>query len=435
MPDTTDPSLTSFVDVPSDSHFPIQNLPYGVFRPHNGDLPRVGVAIGDRVLDLSALQSRELFDHPQIAERHPFSQPSLNAFMSMGPDVWQFVRTRLSELLREGSALHDDSGLRERALFDRARIEMMLPAQIGDYTDFYSSEEHATNVGTMFRGPENALKPNWKHLPVGYHGRASSVVVSGTPVRRPCGQTRPDDDQPPVFGPTRLLDFELEMGFFVGPGNQLGENIPIERAADHIFGMALVNDWSARDIQGWEYVPLGPFLGKSFATTVSPWVVPMAALEPFRQAGPQQDPEPLPYLRSGRDAAYDIQLEASLTPGGGNSNGNGGGQGKTICRTNFSHLYWTAEQQLAHHTVNGCNARPGDLLASGTISGPTEDSYGSLLELTWRGENELDFPGGTTRTFIEDGDRLTLTGWAESDDGYRVGFGECTGDVLPARDC
>lgn len=428
--DTTDPALESFLDVASDSHFPIQNLPYGIFRPHASDMPRVGVAIGDRVLDLSALESHEGFDHPQIAERHPFSQPALNTFMSMGPDAWQFVRRRISELLREGSALHESTSLRERALFDRESVEMLLPAQIGDYTDFYSSEEHATNVGTMFRGPENALKPNWKHLPVGYHGRASSVVISGTPVRRPCGQTRPNDDEPPVFGPTKLLDFELEMGFFVGPGNARGERIPIERASDHIFGMALVNDWSARDIQGWEYVPLGPFLGKSFATTVSPWVVPMAALEPFRQSGPAQDPEPLPYLRSERDGAYDIHLEASLAAGGDNSDG----AAQTICQTNFGYLYWTAQQQLAHHTVNGCNARPGDLMASGTISGPTEDSYGSLLELTWRGENPIQLPGGGERTFLEDGDRLTLTGWAEGD-GYRVGFGEATGEVLPAEGC
>lgn len=424
--ETTDSSLTSFIDVAGDSHFPIQNLPYGVFRPHSGDMPRVGTAIGDRVLDLSALESRDLFDHPQIAERHPFAQPALNTFMAMGAEAWQFVRRRLSELLREGSALHEDGNLRERALFDRSAVEMLLPARIGDYTDFYSSEEHATNVGTIFRGPENALKPNWKHLPVGYHGRASSVIVSGDAVRRPCGQTRPDADAPPVFGPSKLLDFELETGFFVGPGNRRGEAIPIERASDHIFGMTLVNDWSARDIQGWEYVPLGPFLGKSFATTVSPWVVPMAALEPFRCAGPAQDPEPLDYLRSGRDAAYDLHLEAALTPSGG--------EGKTICRTNFRKLYWTMQQQLAHHTVGGCNARPGDLMASGTISGSDESSYGSLLELTWRGENPIALPGGATRTFLEDGDRLTLTGWAEGD-GYRVGFGECTGEVLPAEGC
>jgi fumarylacetoacetase len=418
----------SFLDVPADSHFPIQNLPYGVFRPHDGDMPRVGTAIGDRVLDLSALESRQLLDHPHVAERHPFSQPSLNTFMSMGPDVWQFVRRRLTELLQDGSELHEHSDLRERALFERESVEMLLPAQIGDYTDFYCSEEHATNVGTMFRGPENALQPNWKHLPVGYHGRASSVVASGTPVRRPCGQTRPSDDEPPVFGPTKLLDFELEMGFFVGPGNRLGESIPIERAPDHIFGMTLVNDWSARDIQGWEYVPLGPFLGKSFATTVSPWVVPMAALEPFRQSGPAQDPQPLDYLRSRRDGAYDIHLEAALAPSGGS-------EAQTLCQTNFGYLYWTIQQQLAHHTVNGCNTRPGDLMASGTISGPTEDSYGSLLELTWRGEHPISFNGGQTRTFLEDGDRLTLTGWAEhEEDGYRVGFGECTGEVLPATE-
>ncbi|PSQ82175.1 MAG: fumarylacetoacetase [Bacteroidetes bacterium QS_8_68_15] len=424
----------AFLDVPSDSHFPIQNLPYGIFRPQEGVMPRVGTAIGEHVLDLSALESRELFAaHPQIAERHPFSQPSLNTFMSMGPDAWQFVRWRLTALLQEGSALHESAELRERALFDRddpdGGVEMLLPAQIGDYTDFYSSEEHATNIGTMFRGAENALKPNWKHLPVGYHGRASSVVVSGTSVRRPCGQTRPDDDEPPVFGPTKLLDFELEMGFFVGPGNRLGESIPIERASDHIFGMALVNDWSARDIQGFEYVPLGPFLGKSFATSVSPWIVPMAALEPFRTSGPEQDPTPQDYLRSDREGAYDIHLEAYLAPAGA-------GEAQTICRTNFGHLYWTAQQQLAHHTVNGCNTRPGDLMASGTISGPTEDSYGSLLELTWRGENPISFSGGTERTFLEDGDRLILTGWAEhEEDGYRVGFGECTGEVLPAEEC
>lgn len=421
----TDPSLTSFVDVPAGSHFPIQNLPYGVFRPQEGVMPRPGVAIGPEVLDLSALQSRALFDHPQIAERHPFSGPTLNTFMAMGPDVWQHVRERLTELLQEGSDLHEDANLRERAFFDREDVAMLLPAEIGDYTDFYCSEEHATNVGTIFRGPENALNPNWKHLPVGYHGRASSVVPSGTPVRRPCGQTRPDDDEPPVFGPTKLLDFELEMGFFVGPGNRLGENIPIDRAADHIFGMALVNDWSARDIQGWEYVPLGPFLGKSFATTVSPWIVSMAALEPFRQAGPEQDPEPLDYLHTDRDGAYDIHLEASLTPAGGTA--------KTICTTNFGYLYWTFQQQLAHHTVGGCNVRPGDLMASGTISGPDPGSYGSLLELTWRGENPIPFEGGSERTFLEDGDCLTLTGWAEHDDGYRVGFGECTGEVLPAQ--
>ena len=429
MPDaTTDPSLTSFVETAADSSFPIQNLPYGVFRTQTGGMPRVGVAIGDQVLDLAALESRTLFEHPQIRARHPFAQPTLNTFMAMGPDVWQAARQTISRLLRsDTSMLQGNASLRERALFAQREVQMLLPARIGDYTDFYSSKEHATNVGTMFRGRENALKPNWVHLPVGYHGRASSVVASGQPVRRPCGQTRPDDDAPPVFGPTKLLDFELEMGFFVGPGNVLGESIPIERAADHIFGFVLVNDWSARDIQGWEYVPLGPFLGKSFATTISPWVVPAAALEPFRTAPPAQSPAPLSYLQAEDDYTFDIHLKAALQTDGMDAP-------HPICRTNFRDLYWTPHQQLAHHTVGGCNVRPGDLLASGTISGASEDSYGSLLELTWRGQHEIELPDGSTRTFLEDGDRLTLTGYAQGN-GYRVGFGEATGQILPAQGC
>ncbi|RMF61864.1 MAG: fumarylacetoacetase [Bacteroidetes bacterium] len=421
---TTDPTLRSFIDVAPESHFPIQNLPYGVFRPHPKAAPRIGVAIGDHVLDLSVLEAAGLFDHPALRARHPFSEPALNAFMAMGPDVWHAARARISHLLRADTpTLRDDADLLEQALHPRHDVELLLPAHIGDYTDFYSSKEHATNVGTMFRGKENALMPNWVHLPVAYHGRASSVIVSGVDVRRPCGQTKPDDG-PPRFGPTRLLDFELEVGFFVGPGNRLGEPIDVRRAADHIFGFVLVNDWSARDIQKWEYVPLGPFLGKNFATTISPWVVPMAALEPFRCAGPPQDPEPLPYLRSEPDRAYNIHLEVALqaepmeTP-------------HTICRSNFRYLYWNVCQQLAHHTVNGCNVRPGDLMASGTISGPTEDSYGSLLELTWRGTRPLHLPGGLTRTFLADGDRVVMTGWAQGR-GYRIGFGEAVARILPA---
>lgn len=429
MPDsTTDPSLSSFIDVPADSHFPIQNLPYGVFRPHAGSAARVGTAIGDYILDLAVLEEEGLFEEKAIRVQRPFSQGSLNRFMEMGRPLWDDARQAISHLLRaETPTLRDDEALRERAFYRRDEVEMLLPAEVGDYTDFYSSKEHATNVGTMFRGKENALQPNWTWLPVGYHGRASSVIPSGWDVRRPCGQTRPNDDEPPQFGPTRLLDFELEMGFFVGPGNELGEPIPVAQASDQIFGMVLVNDWSARDIQGWEYVPLGPFLGKSFATTVSPWVVPLQALEPFRCEGPAQDPEPLPYLQSEGDWAFDIHLEAALQTEGMEAP-------HTICRTNFRYLYWSICQQLAHHTVNGCNARPGDLMASGTISGPTEDSYGSLLELTWRGENPLHLPDGTERTFLEDGDRLVLTGWAEGD-GYRVGFGEASGRILPATAC
>uniref|UniRef100_A0ABI7ZPT5 Fumarylacetoacetase n=1 Tax=Felis catus TaxID=9685 RepID=A0ABI7ZPT5_FELCA len=294
----------------------------------------------------------------------------------------------------------------------------------GDYTDFYSSRQHATNMGIMFRGSENALVPNWLHLPVGYHGRASSVVVSGTPIRRPTGQMRPDDAKPPVFGPCKLLDMELEMAFFVGPGNNLGEPIPISRAHEHIFGMVLMNDWSARDIQKWEYVPLGPFLGKSFGTTISPWVVPMDALLPFAVPNPEQDPKPLPYLRHDRPYTFDINLSVTLK-------GEGMSQAATICRSNFKYMYWTMLQQLTHHSVNGCNLRPGDLLASGTISGPEPESFGSLLELSWRGTKAIDLGNGQTRKFLLDGDEVIITGHCQGD-GYRVGFGQCAGKVLPA---
>jgi fumarylacetoacetase len=304
-------------------------------------------------------------------------------------------------------------------------VAMHLPAEIGDYTDFYSSREHATNVGIMFRGPENALMPNWLHLPVAYHGRASSIVVSGTPVRRPKGQLKPDD-QPPVFGASRLLDFELEMGFFVGPGNDLGTSIKADEAGDAIFGFVLVNDWSARDIQKWEYVPLGPFLGKNFATTISPWVVPLDALEPFRVQGPVQDPTPLEYLQTAGEWAFDVDLEVAIRPAGTSEE-------ITVSRSNAKHLYWNVCQQLAHHTSGGCNTRPGDLMASGTISGPDAGSYGSLLELTWRGARPLDLGDGSEYRFIRDGDAVVLRGWAAGA-GFRIGFGEASGEVLPAAE-
>jgi fumarylacetoacetase len=305
-----------------------------------------------------------------------------------------------------------------------ADVEMLLPVEIGDYTDFYSSRDHATNVGAMLRGPDNALMPNWLHLPVAYHGRASSVVVSGTDLKRPCGQTRADTAPAPVFGPSRSVDFELEMGFFIGPGNALGEPIPIERAENHIFGVVLVNDWSARDIQKWEYVPLGPFLAKNFGTSISPWVVTLEALEPFRVAGPRQDPEPLAYLRPPCGAAYDIHLEVSLQAAGSL-------EPVRICASNLRSLYWNFCQQVAHHTCNGCNLRTGDLLATGTISGRTPESRGCLLELTMAGRNPLLLPGGRRRSFLEDGDRVTMTGWCQGA-GYRVGFGEVTGKLLAA---
>ncbi len=425
---TTDPSLRSFLPVPPESHFPIQNLPYGVFRPRRGGTARVGAAIGEMVLDLAVLERERVIDvavpGKQAAETL-FNRPSLNAFMACGRPVWTKVHERLSQLLRHDEPrLRDDAALRREALIPMADVEMLLPVEIGDYTDFYSSRDHATNVGAMLRGPDNALMPNWLHLPVAYHGRASSVVVSGTDLKRPCGQTKSDTAPFPTFGTSRSVDFELEMGFFIGPGNALGEAIPIERAEDHIFGLVLVNDWSARDIQKWEYVPLGPFLAKNFGTSISPWVVTLEALEPFRVAGPKQDPEPLPYLRSPRDAAYDVHLEVLLQTAELEDP-------IRICSSNLRNLYWNFSQQVAHHTCNGCNLRTGDLLATGTISGPTPDSRGCLLELTRGGRQPLTLPHGRTRGFLEDGDRVTMTGWCEGQ-GYRVGFGEVTGKLLPA---
>ena len=425
MSTTIDSRLRSFIDVKKDSHFPIQNLPYGVFRKKTGGTARIGVAIGDWVLDLSVLENAGFFNTPHFHGKQYFSQSSLNKFMAAGKPAWQEARQIISRLLREDEpTLRDNQTLREAALLSMNQVEMLLPVEIGDYTDFYSSKEHATNVGTMFRGKENALMPNWLWIPVGYHGRASSVVVSGTPVRRPVGQTKPDDAAKPVFGPSRLLDFELEMGFFVGPESRLGEPIPIDKTMEHIFGMVLVNDWSARDIQKWEYVPLGPFLGKNFATSISPWVVTMDALEPFRCAGPLQDPAPLPYLQSSEDRAYDIHLEVLVQSERMD-------KPSRICRSNFRYMYWNICQQLAHHTISGCNVRPGDLMASGTISGPTPDSYGSMLELTWRGSKPLLLGKDETRTFLQDGDTVIMTGWCEGD-GYRVGFGAVSGKILPA---
>jgi len=427
--------MTPFLDIDPDSGFGLENLPYGVFSTDK-EPPRVGVRLGEYVIDLSVLESHGVVGVPGAGRQPIFDNPSLNAFMALGPDVWESVRSHLQELLStEGSpALRDAETLRQRAVVPLADVTMHLPARVGDYTDFYSSRQHATNVGTMFRGPENALMPNWLHLPVGYHGRASSVVVSGTDVVRPSGQQKPDDDAPPVFGPSKLLDIELELGFFVGPGNELGEPIPVEEARRHIFGFVLVNDWSARDIQKWEYVPLGPFLGKSFATSISPWVVPAAALDPFRVDGEPQsaeagNPDPLPYLRQTEPRSLDIDLSVALET---SAMREAGTEAAVVARSNAKNLYWSPEQQLAHHTVNGCNARPGDLMASGTISGEEKGSYGSLLELTWRGSEPIDLPGGETRTFLRDGDRVVLSGEA-SRDGRRVGFGEVSGTIRPAR--
>ncbi|MDZ7772541.1 MAG: fumarylacetoacetase [Balneolaceae bacterium] len=429
---TNDPELESFVDVDPQSHFSIQNLPYGVARPKSGETeppgePFICTAIGDFVVNLAELEAAGHFDGPELEGTKVFHSSTLNRFMSLGRPAWREARVTLSKLLSAGEpVLRDNEGLRKRVLIPRREVEMELPVNIGDYTDFYSSEQHAFNVGTMFRGPENALKPNWKHLPVGYHGRASSVVVSGTGLHRPNGQTIPPDSEQPVFGPSKLADFELEVGFLTGGGNLLGEPIPVERAREHIFGLVLVNDWSARDIQKWEYVPLGPFLAKNWATSISPWIVTLDALEPFRIEGPAQDPEPLPYLKGADKSHFDLSLEIWLQ-------GEEMEEPHRISQSNNKYLYWSIDQQLAHQTVTGCNVRPGDLYASGTISGPSEDAYGSMLELSWKGERPLKFPNGEERTFLEDGDTVTMTGWGEGA-GYRVGFGEVTGTVLPAKD-
>lgn len=407
----------SFIEVPVASHFPIQNLPYGIFSKQDGK-KRVGVAIGEYVLDLSALQEEG------ILEGSYFQSDSLNAFIATGRSEWRKVRAVLQELLDENSTqLRDNQKLRDSVIVPQKNVSMHLPVSIGDYTDFYSSKEHATNVGTMFRDPKNALLPNWVHIPVAYHGRASSVVVSGTSVRRPCGQTKADEAELPSFGPCRLMDFELEMGCIVGKENSLGEPVPVEQAHEHVFGMVLVNDWSARDIQKWEYVPLGPFLAKNLATSISPWVVTLEALEECRVAGPKQDPEPLPYLKQNGEWAFDIELEVKLKT-------ERMGEYSSIAKSNFKYMYWSICQQLAHHTSNGCNLRVGDLLASGTISGPTPETYGSLLELTWRGTKPIQLSSGEERKFLQDGDSLLLTG-SSVRDGYTIGFGEVEGTILP----
>lgn len=415
----------SFIEVSPDSHFPIQNLPYGVFSTQENLRQRIGVAIGDKILDLSVI--KHLLTGPLLSNcQHVFDKPTLNDLIAQGHRVWTETRQRLQQLLSVNcSELKGSADLMSRAFIPMESAMMHLPASIGDYTDFYSSIHHATNVGIMFRGKDDALMPNWKSLPVGYHGRASSVVISGTPIRRPLGQTKPDDAKPPVFGPCRLMDFELEMGFFTGPGNKLGNPIPIDKAHENIFGMVLLNDWSARDIQKWEYIPLGPFLAKNFGTSISPWVVTMEALKPFTVSNFQQDPAPLPYLQHNDNYNFDINLEVSIK-------GEGMVSPFTVSRSNFKYMYWTMKQQLAHHTVTGCNIRPGDLMGSGTISGPTDESLGSMLELCWKGTRTVSLGDGGSRKFLLDGDEVIMTGYCEAN-GCRIGFGECIGKVLPAH--
>lgn len=417
------PALKSFIESAQGSDFPIQNLPYGAFSMPGETQARIGVAIGHFILDLAAIEAAGLL--PAAGGQKVFDKPVINDFMALGPAAWSATRLAISELLRhDNPRLRDDAALRQRAFVPRAQAHLHLPVRVAGFTDFYSSREHATNAGIMIRGPENALQPNWLHIPIAYNSRASTIVESGTPVYRPKGQIKPPDG-PPIFVPSRRLDFELEMAAIVGTPTRMGHMISVEEAQASIFGFALLNDWSARDIQAWEYVPLGPFLAKAFATTLGQWIVPAEALEPFRVNGPRQDPEPLPYLRQPAKMNYDINLEVDLRPGGSNSV-------STISRTNFKYMYWSSAQQLAHHTSSGCAMSVGDVLGSGTISGPEKGMYGSMLELAWGGKEPMTLEGGVTRTFLEDGDVLTMRGFAQGN-GYRIGFGECAGEILPAN--
>jgi fumarylacetoacetase len=423
--DPNDPVLRSWVPSSASGDFPIQNLPYGLFR--EGGPAHPGVAIGDFVLDLRALAAAGLFA-PSVANAPAlFAEPSLNALAASGRATWRALRARLSELLAEGNRELLEAGIAERALVRRDAVEMLLPLAIGDYVDFYSSLEHATNLGKILRPGSEPLLPNWRHLPVGYHGRSGTVVVSGTPVVRPAGQRKSPDVAAPDFGPSRMLDFELEMGFVTGNGPGLGVPIAIEHASDFIFGAVLVNDWSARDIQAWEYQPLGPFLGKSFATSISPWIVSLEALEPYRVRGPAQEPEPLEYLREREPRSLDVALEVNLASDGMVRSG---APPQRISRGNMRSLYWSMAQQLAHLTSNGATIRAGDLCASGTISGSDPSSYGSMIELTWRGAQPLTLSDGSTRGFLEDGDRVTMRAFCENDARPRIGFGEVSGTVL-----
>ena len=414
----------SWVRVAPGSEFPLENLPYGVFDSHGE--AHIGVAIGDAILDLHQAAAAGLFDgavSPAVLQA-----PQLNVLLAAGREAWTAVRSRVQALLAENAPLLDGRN-RDALLVPRADARMRLPVHVGDYVDFYSSIEHATNLGKLFRPDGEPLMPNWRWIPIGYHGRSSTIVVDGTPVLRPSGQRKPPNEAVPTFGPSRLLDIELEMGFVTGPGNRMGSPIPIEAARDHIFGLVLVNDWSARDIQAWEYQPLGPFLGKSFATSVSPWLVTLDALEPYRVAGPAQEPQPLPYLRTSEPWNYDIQLFVELQTAKMRADG---AAAEIVSRSNFKYMYWNMAQQLAHASVNGTAVRPGDLYASGTISGPDPGSYGSFIEMTWRGTKPLRLESGEERAFLEDGDTVTLRGICEAPGKPRIGFGSVSGTILPA---
>lgn len=414
--------MKSFITYDSESDFSIYNIPFGVAFIAE-EYPTCVTRIGDTVVDLAMLYDAGYLDNLGL-EENVFEAMVLNPFIELGKEVTVPVREHIQKLFLEGSDLSKDTDLQANAFFDLKDVQMMLPVHIPNYTDFYSSIEHATNVGKMFRDPENALLPNWKHLPVGYHGRSSSIVSSGTAIHRPKGQTKPADSDKPVFGPSKRLDFELEMAFITNTYTELGDSVTTENAEDHIFGMVLFNDWSARDLQKWEYVPLGPFLAKNFGSSVSPWIVTLEALDPFRVAGPIQDPEVLPYLKYEDEKNFDINLQVGLMPQDSEET--------VICNSNFKYMYWNMAQQLAHHTVNGCNIEVGDMYASGTISGKDENSYGSMLEISWSGQKPVKLKDGQERSFIEDYDTVTMRGWSEKD-GKRVGFGEVVTQILPAK--
>ena len=415
--------MDSWIEIKPDSDFSLHNIPFGIgIIPGSG--PRICTRIGDKVVDLSIMANLGYFNR-EIYKDSEFTASTLNGFISKGREAANAVRLSIQNCFLNSNYSQSEAEIfLQHILYDASEIQMLIPLQIGDYTDFYSSIEHATNVGIMFRDPANALLPNWKHIPVGYHGRASSIVVSGTEIHRPKGQTKPADASLPVFGPTKQLDFELETAFIIGKENTLGESLTTDEAENNIFGMVLFNDLSARDIQSWEYVPLGPFLSKNFASVISPWVVMMDALEPFKCAGPVQEPEVLPYLKFTGKRNFDINLEVLIKPDDCDE--------VSVCKSNFKYMYWNMSQQLAHHTVNGCNMRVGDLCGSGTISGPEPGSYGSMLELTWKGTKPFEMPNGTERKFINDNDTIIMRGYAEKK-GMRVGFGEAVVRILPSK--
>ncbi len=417
------PSLTSWINVEANSDFPIQNLPFGIYSDANTKHHACS-AIGTYIIDLYELAQLGFFKNLNI-NKEVFNNAFLNDFMELGKDTTRAVRDRLSDLLDSNNKeLQDNKEVFNQIFKSQTSVQMLLPVKVGDYTDFYSSIDHATNIGTMIRDPKNALMPNWKYIPVGYHGRASSITVSGTPLHRPKGQMKPADAEVPSFGPCKLLDFELETAYIVGKSSKLGESISTEKADDYIFGMVLFNDWSARDIQTWEYVPLGPFLSKNFASTISPWIVTLDALEPFRTKGYVQEPKVFPYLEYTGDKNVDIKLEVAIQPENNTET--------VICKSNYKYMYWTMEQQLAHHTVNGCNVNVGDMMGSGTISGPEPHEYGSMMELSWKGTKPLKLNDGSERKFINDNDTVILRGYCQNDK-VRIGFGECKAKLLPAN--